>query len=231
MSRLWELVEVVEGRPTLKADGRSVAEIVDRLESGELAEAVSDGRPLDLIAALGYSALGDDSSTGPALIQRPSIRPRLAGALTEDGVGRLFPSASRPKRLALLAGLLQVHDFWEASHDAAQEADDLGERRFSVYWHGVAHRREPDPGNASYWFRRVGKDPLFPALADAARAELENHGDDRLTARLIGSGAWDPFAMIDLCSGSRPGTRERTLARRLQRLEMKLLLEATTTAL
>jgi len=230
MDRLWERVEIVEGRPTLKADGRPVAEIVDRLESGESAAAVSDGRPLDLIAALGFAALGDDSSMGPALIQRPSVRPGLAGALSEDAVGQLFPSAPRPSRLALLAGVLQVHDFWHASHDAAQEADDLGERRFSAYWHGVAHRREPDPGNASYWFRRVGKDPLFPALADAARPLLESQGDERWTARLIGSGGWDPFAMIDLCSEARPGTRERTLARRLQRLEMKLLLEATATA-
>lgn len=231
MSSLWERVEIIEGRPALKADGRPVTEIIERLESGESAEAVSDGRPLDLIAALGFSALGDDSSMGLALNQRPSVRPRLAAALSEGGVGQLFPSASRPERLALLAGILQVHDFWDASHDAAQEADDLGERRFSVYWHGVAHRREPDPGNASYWFRRVGKDPLLPILAEAARPLLENHGDDRLTDRLIGSGGWDPFAMVDLCSAARAGTRERTLARRLQRLEMKLLLEATATAL
>lgn len=231
MSQLWERIEITDGRPSLRADGRSVADVIQRLESGESASAVADGRPLDLIAALAFAALGDDSSTGPALIQRPPVRPALAVALSEDGVGQLFPAASRPDRLALLAGLLQVHDFWSASHEAAQEADDLGERRFSAYWHGVAHRREPDPGNASYWFRRVGKHPLFPTLADAARTELENHGDERWTARLIGSGAWDPFALIDLCSGARPGTRERTLARRLQRLEMKLLLEATATAL
>ena len=33
--------------------------------------------------------------------------------------------------------------------------------------------------------------------------------------------------MIDLCTQARPGTPEETLARRLQRLEMWLLLEAT----
>lgn len=231
MNELWERIETTEGRPSLKTDGRSVAEVIERLESGESAEAVSAGQPLDLIAVLAFAAVGDDSSTGPALIQRPPVRPGLAAALSEDGVGRLFPSASRADRLALLAGLLQAHDFWSASHDAAQEADDLGERWFSAYWHGVAHRREPDPGNASYWFRRVGKHPLFPTLARVALPELQNHGDERLTARLTGSGGWDPFAMIELCSQARPGTRERTLARRLQRLEMKLLLEATAAAL
>ena len=231
MSQLWDRIETTDGRPALRADGRSVAAVIQRLESGESAAAVADGRPLDLVAALGFAALGDDSSTGPALIQRPPVRPGMAGALSEGGVDGLFPSVSRPDRLALLAGLLQVHDFWEASHEAAQTADDLGERRFSAYWHGVAHRREPDPGNASYWFRRVGKHPLFPTLADAVRPELRNHGDERWTARLIDSGEWNPFAMIDLCSEARPGSRERTLARRLQRLEMKLLLEATAAAL
>lgn len=227
MNQLWDRIGIVEGHPTLTANGRPVAEVVDRLESGESAAVVADGRPLDLIAALGFAALDDDSSMGPALNQRPPVRPGLAGAMTETAIKQLFPSASRPQRLALLAGLLQIHDFWDASHDAAQEADDLGERRFSVYWHGVAHRREPDPGNASYWFRRVGADPLFPSLADAAGPLLENHGDDRLTDRLIGSGDWNPSAMIELCSSARTGSKERTLARRLQRLEMKLLLEAT----
>lgn len=231
MNQLWDRIGIVEDRPALKADGRSVAEVVERLESGEAVGTVAKGRPLDLIAALGFAALGDDSSMGPALNQRPPVRTSLAGVLTESALGELFPKASRVQRLALLAGLLQIHDFWDASHDAAQEADDLGERRFSIYWHGVAHRREPDPGNASYWFRRVGADPLFSRLADAARPLLENHGDDRLTDRLIGSGVWNPSAMIDLCSAARPGSKERTLARRLQRLEMKLLLEATAAAL
>lgn len=231
MNQLWDRIGIVEGHPTLTANGRPVAEVVDRLESGESAGAVAKGRPLDLVAALGFAALGDDSSIGPALNQRPPVRPGLAGALSESALGELFPSASRVQRLALAAGLLQVHDFWDASHDAAQEADDLGERRFSIYWHGVAHRREPDPGNASYWFRRVGNDPLFPRLAESAGPPLQNHGDDRLTDRLIGSGVWNPSAMIDLCSGARPGSKERTLARRLQRLEMKLLLEATAAAL
>ena len=37
--------------------------------------------------------------------------------------------------------------------------------------------------------------------------------------------------MIDLCTEARPGTPRETLARRLQRLEMWLLLEATFAAL
>jgi hypothetical protein len=36
--------------------------------------------------------------------------------------------------------------------------------------------------------------------------------------------------MIDLCTGARPGSDQETLARRLQRLEMQLLLDATVDA-
>jgi hypothetical protein len=150
--------------------------------------------------------------------------------LNETAVGQLYPGASRPARLALAAGLLQIHDFWEASHEAAQVADDLGERSFSAYWHGIAHRREPDPGNAAYWFRKVGRHPLFPALHEAARPLLELHGDHHLTERLLGQGGWTPSAMIDLCTESRPGTPNEALARRLQRLEMQLLLDAAAVA-
>jgi hypothetical protein len=146
---------------------------------------------------------------------------------SEPALAELLPNASRPARLALSAALLQILDAWEASHEAAQEADDLGERRFSAYWHGIAHRREPDAGNAAYWFRRVGRHALFPALAAAARPSLDAHGDAIWKARLIGPGGWDPLAMVDLCTRSRAGSEEERLARRLQRLEMSILLEAT----
>ena len=58
-----------------------------------------------------------------------------------------------------------------------------------------------------------------------------NSGDDRWTARLAGRDAWDSQAMIDLCTGARPGSDQEILARRLQRLEMRLLLDATVDAI
>ena len=97
--------------------------------------------------------------------------------------------------------MLQIHDFWDASHDAAQEADDLGESPVSAYWHGIAHRREPDPGNAAYWFRRVGRHRVFVPLADAARPLLADDAD--LGGRLLPQGSWNPFAFIDLCTRAR----------------------------
>jgi hypothetical protein len=133
--------------------------------------------------------------------------------------------------LALAAGLLQIHDFWDQSHRAAQEADDLGESAFSAYWHGIAHRREPDAGNAAYWFGRVGRHPLFEALAREATRILEAHDDEKLGANIVAHGSWNAMAMIDLCTGAAPGSPRENLARRLQRLEMQLLLWATASAI
>jgi hypothetical protein len=165
------------------------------------------------------------------LVQGAPRGPWLAACLGEDAIAALAPQAPRTARLALAAGLLQVHDFWDASHQAAQQADDLGERGFSAYWHGIAHRREPDAGNAAYWFHRVGRHPLFSRLAADARPLLETHGDAALTRSLLAGGNWNPQSMIDLCSSARGGSDREQLALRLQRLEMQLLLEATAAAL
>jgi hypothetical protein len=124
-----------------------------------------------------------------------------------------------------------VHDFWEASHEAAQRADDLGERGSSAYWHGIAHRREPDAGNAAYWFRRVGRHPLFDRLARDARPLLDPSGDPATAAKLVTGDTWNPFAFIDFCTNARPGSDAAALALRLQRLEMLALLDASLHAL
>ena len=230
MGSLWERLNGVGGDARLRGGSAlPVAEIIGRLEAGEFA-GINELAAADLLASLAFAALGGDDALGPALIQQAPARPRLKTALEEPAVAKLLPGASRPARLALAAGLLQIHDFWDSSHEAAQAADDLGERGFSAYWHGIAHRREPDAGNAAYWFRRVGRHAVSGPLAQAARPILERHGDDRWTARLVGGDAWNSQAMIDLCTGARPGSDQETLARRLQRLEMQLLLDATVDA-
>jgi hypothetical protein len=230
MGSLWERLNGVGGEARLRGGSAlPVAEIIGRLEAGESA-GINELAAADLLASLAFAALGGDDALGPALIQQAPARPRLKTALEEPAVAKLLPGASRPARLALAAGLLQIHDFWDSSHEAAQAADDLGERGFSAYWHGIAHRREPDAGNAAYWFRRVGRHAVSGPLAQAARPILERHGDNRWTARLVGGDAWNSQAMIDLCTGARPGSDQETLARRLQRLEMQLLLDATVDA-
>jgi hypothetical protein len=224
MGLLRDRLDIVHGGPArLRSVGTPVAEAVAR--------PAECGSPADLIAALAYHALGDDESAGPALIRNKPRDPSMLPALAERAWAAIFPGVPHRSRLTLAAGLLQMHDFWDASHDAAQQADDLGERECSPYWHGIAHRREPDAGNASYWFRRVGKHPNFKALAEEAGPILDRHGDPTLSARLISGGTWNPSAMIDLCTTAKPGTPTEATLRRLQRIEMWLLLEATFAAL
>jgi hypothetical protein len=222
MSSLWDRLAAIGGEPV-------AAEVVRRIEAGERMESLGLA-PADLIAALAFDALGGPESLGPMLVRRSPRRPRLGPVLKEESLARLVPGSGRPARLALASALLQIHDFWDASHEAAQVADDLGEDRFSAYWHGIAHRREPDPGNSSYWFRRVGRHAVFNPLAQAARPILDAHGDERWTTRLVGPSGWSASAMIDLCTGAKVGTADESLARKLQRLEIELLFDETTRA-
>jgi hypothetical protein len=212
----------------------STPEVIDRLEAGESLASVAESTgfdTVDLVAAIARVGLGDEGSGGPALVQGSPSHPRLVQALSELSLAALLPRAARPSRLALASGLLQILDAWDASHATAQEADDLGERSTAAYWHLIAHRREPDPGNALYWARRVGRHPIHPPLAEAASPILEAHGDPNLTSRLVPGGTWSPSAMIDLATQARPGTPTEALARQLQRLEMVALLEASFDAL
>ena len=211
MSTIFDRLPVGPDGAILKSTGRTVADFLAAVERGE---PVNDG--LDLVAAVAFDGLGPEGSEGLPLVRGKVRRPALVEAVSEPSLSRLWPRSPRPSVLALSAGLLQVLDAWEASHEAAQEADDLGEARTSAYWHGIAHRREPDPGNASYWFRRVGRHAIFPGLAEEARSIL---GDS--ASRLVRNAAWDPFAFIAYCSADGPG------ARRVQRAEMARLLAAS----
>jgi hypothetical protein len=228
MSRLLERIDSRDGRrPVLKSTGMALDEIEQRLHDREAPAAIGASTGLDamdLVAALAFFGLGPDGADGPPLLQSRPSREWLRPALSEAALGELLPDSPRTARLALAAGLLQIHDFWDDSHHAAQEADDLGETAVSAYWHGIAHRREPDFGNASYWFRRVGKHPIFGPLGTAARELIERERTGTIEGDPLAAVPWDPFAFLNACRSGRDGRR----LRRLQRLEMALLLDATT---
>jgi hypothetical protein len=134
-------------------------------------------------------------------------------ALTALRIDDLFPVVrDRETALGCLSGLWLYHDFLDESHTISQDLPGW----VGSYWHGIMHRREPDAGNAKYWFRRVQLNPVFETLAaDAAELGLPD-----------GSGTWDPFAFVDRCERER-GTRSvgETLCRRVQLREMQMLFD------
>ncbi len=151
----------------------------------------------------------------------------IAGILALDGNGeRLMPLAGgtcssaeargllKVSRLApaVLAGLYLYFSCWEEAHGVAQ---GLGTSEGS-YWHAIVHRQEPDAGNSGYWFRQVGKHPIFPALW-ARAAEIGFAAGD----------GWDPFTFIDYCEEARkrPGSAEERKAIEIQRAEWQLLFD------
>lgn len=148
----------------------------------------------------------------PTCVSREA-RQQLENARASD----LFPG--RPSPEGALAGLWTYLGCFDEAHQVAQ---DLNTREGS-FWHGILHRQEPDPGNAAYWFRRVGAHPVFGALqqeAEELAAQYPSHG---FTLGRV----WDPFAFIDLCEQARrkPGSPAEQFARAVQQSEWQLLFD------
>jgi hypothetical protein len=168
-------------------------------------------------SASGYGAeieriLGEDGAglrlmpLAPAACSSEDVRKELKRHKARD----LFPNAASPE--GALAGLFLYFSCLDEAHSIAQELNTAE----GSFWHGIMHRQEPDPDNAKYWFRRVGKHSVFPAL----RREASQTGFD--------TGAeWDPYRFIDFCEAARkrPGSRDEEIALRVQRTEWQLLFD------
>lgn len=172
----------------------------------------------------------ETAAAPPALAPKSRRTTQLVEALPEL-VDKLFPTASRESRLATLAGLYQWHDQLEASHAGAQQLEGIGDPPDGDYWHAIMHRREPDYGNAKYWFRHVGKHPVMQLLAgDLGRyAELHSVVHDAevrpWVPRLTPHGQWDAIAFVDCCQqAARQASPLRQFAELVQQQEMLLLL-------
>lgn len=114
------------------------------------------------------------------------------------------------------AGLLLANGQDDDGHRVSQSSEG---HQDSDYWHGLMHRREPDFGNAAYWFRRVGQHPLYEELPARISDAYDALGWSEVPTD------WDAMAFLESCQAAlRDGEhRDRVLLQ--QQVEYAALLE------
>jgi hypothetical protein len=109
---------------------------------------------------------------------------------------------------ACQAGLWLYFDYLDESHTISQELENPD----GNFWHAVMHRREPDPSNSKYWWRRVGQHPVLDSL--------------RLYTPNVGYTYTTPEAFVGFCERVRDSrSADEELAQHVQRLEWRLLFD------
>ncbi len=141
---------------------------------------------------------------------------------------------SSAARRCIESGILLLWDFLDESHEISQTMEGKGSPRTADYWHAIMHRREPDAGNASYWFRRVGSHPAFDVLTDKLilwMSELGATESQKSLARskVLPKGPFDPFGMVEFSTAAirNPSTELNNTFRMVQYLEILNLLAWT----
>jgi hypothetical protein len=168
----------------------------------------------DLLVGKRLSALGPGSPN-------ETVQEKLRGLTVE----KAFDGATvvdEATAACCLAGLWLYHDFIDEAHTICQDIATTA----GSYWHAIVHRREPDYGNAKYWFRQVGRHEVFASLHQAATELFRTHPAGAEAAFLINQTSWDPFAFVDLCEQVQGGRLDaEMLCRHIQAREWELLFD------
>jgi hypothetical protein len=147
----------------------------------------------------------------PRLVTPPEASQRLR----EAAPAIWFPAARSPE--GALAGLWLYFGAFQEAHEIVQDL----ETPEGSYWHAIIHRLEPDTWNSGYWFRRVGRHPIFPALLENAVETVATDPD----CGFVPEGRWSPERFTAFCevARDRPDSRAEHVAREIQSSEWRLL--------
>lgn len=159
-------------------------------------------------------------------------RSLLPASIVRAAIGRVIPSLRRNSvdSKCLEAGLLLLWDHLDESHSVSQALEGKGSPRTADYWHGIMHRREPDPGNAAWWARRFAGHPALDVLGTYLQKWLQELAVEpdilECGSGLLNGSTFDSMAMIELSTAARrsPGSVNDRTCRIVQYLEILNLL-------
>jgi len=155
-----------------------------------------------LAALLGEPRL---ASLGPGSPE-PEVHVELRRFDPQTDLGA--PAVDADAARACQAGLWLYFDYLDESHTLSQELENPD----GNFWHAIMHRREPDPSNSKYWWRRVGPHPVLEVLRERTPE--------------IGYAYTTPEAFVDFCEQVRDrGSSDEELAQRVQLLEWQWLFD------